>query len=719
MGAGLGKVARIVGQYEPTGSELKASLLGIAALNWSVNNDSSSRIQMFASHVGQMLVVTGGEPRRIQSGAEAEFAKTTFNVKVPSNSEIIRVIRRYPRGVGRDAIKHSPYGIIVIEDVDTKEVGMIELDHHHCLHQHFGFEYKENEAVMRKIASGSRDLRGGTVLLNSPSVDDGGNYNYGVELNVMCASIPGVIEDGVIVNRDALPKMRSKGYERIVFSFGKKWYPLDVNWDPSRPDEYKPMPDIGDPIRLDGLIVALRKHDDRLAPVKMTPEALRKVDYTFDKKIYTSPIAKPNARVVDIIVHHDRHNPYPPTPSGMEVQFQKYETAMSTFYKEVIEVYEQLHAQRKERLKLSRPFHRLVVEAMSDTGVTPYRKADKVTRTYRSAPLDDWRVEIVYEFDVYPDIGSKITDCHGGKSIICSIWPGDRMPRDEHGNVADVIVDSDSKIKRMNLGGLYEQYINASGRDQMQRWMLERYGVLDKRPATTNEAAALIVRDPAALEECNSRILDFYALTTPRMHEMIINWSGYDPVKHVAEIMVNGVYIQKEPDCPKSLADVVRDLRVRYPALRKPVVYTDPSGVTFQTKRNFIIGSVYYIVLEKTGGSWSGVSSAKLSHYGVPTKLTEADKRSAPGRLAPIKILGESEERLWVAVMPGEIVADVADRSNNPAAHRMVYRSVLSAEHPTAIPNAMDREAIPLGKMRPLAFINHFLRCFGVEYYSK
>ena len=39
------------------------------------------------------------------------------------------------------------------------------------------------------------------------------------------------------------------------------------------------------------------------------------------------------------------------------------------------------------------------------------------------------------------------------------------MPVDEEGNRADIVMDPNSRVNRMNIGGLTEQYINAASRE--------------------------------------------------------------------------------------------------------------------------------------------------------------------------------------------------------------------------------------------------------------
>ena len=49
------------------------------------------------------------------------------------------------------------------------------------------------------------------------------------------------------------------------------------------------------------------------------------------------------------------------------------------------------------------------------------------------------------------------------QGVIVKVVPSEEMLTDADGNVAEIEMDADSVIKRMNLAKLYEQYVNAAG----------------------------------------------------------------------------------------------------------------------------------------------------------------------------------------------------------------------------------------------------------------
>lgn len=697
--------------FEP--NELRAALLAASAMNPWPGHDSSSRIQMFMSHVGQALNIAGCTIRRCMSGVEREFGKYTFNVKMPTDAFIVKVIDKYPQTLGMDSIKENPRQVIIYQDVHTKEYGIVDLTKFHCEHQHFGFRYKQTDAL-NKVYAGS-NIGKDVVLADSPAIDEHGNYRYGVEAEVAFMSVPAIIEDGVVVRRGFLEKLAAKGFESRVTSWGKNRYPLNLYGDENN---YKPFPDIGDRIRPDGLLFALRSYDEMLSPVEMTPKALMEPDYIYDKLVY----AEPGARVIDISINHDLRANVHPTPIGMTAQTDKYHRASCGFYQNLMTEYHKLKANRKDALRITPQFQRLLFEAQAALGDPGSNKsAGKITYMYRRNPLDDYRVDITYEYDVKPTIGYKITGCHGDKGVICDIWDDEDMPVDANGNRADFIMDGDSTIKRMNIGRMYEQYYNATSRDISVK-IRQMLGV-DMSGNIREQIRTIVAqgKHDAIINEAFEYVLGYYKIISPMMYDLAVQRSTQPGAvtEHVMDIVRDGIYIWLPTDNPAESVDIVQQLRKHYPIHIGPVTYKGRSGNVVQTESPILIGSIYVMLLEKTGVDWSGTSSSKLQHFGIPAKLTAADKNAAPGRQQPVRIFGESEVRLGCAATGGDTIAEVLDQSNNPAAHKHIVGNILRAEKPTAIANVIDRQVIPRGNSRALVYLRHILECAGVRYVQK
>lgn len=381
-------------------NQLHRELMSVSGLNPWDGHDSSSRKQMFAGHLSQALVIEGAQVRRHLTGMEREYGKYTFDVKMPVNAEIIKVIERYRKSFEQGSIEYNPQTIVIYEDVSTKEIGMISLEGHCSNHPYFGFKYKKRPG-MAKVRQGEFIAKD-TVLQSTSNLTDTGNYMYGRRCNMFYGSVPAASEDGIWASRQCLEKFAFNTYERRVVEFGNRYFPLLTYGDD------KIMPDIGEYIREDGILMALREYDKNLAVVQQSKRALKKIDMMFDKLTYA---AGPGGRVVDIIVHHELNNSQPGTPEGLDVQPLRYDAARRKFYQEIANEYFRLKKIKGAALQLTPEFHRMVVEALA---VVNNSDTQKISKLYRKAPLDDWRIEFIIEYRIVPNIGFKLTDCHGG-----------------------------------------------------------------------------------------------------------------------------------------------------------------------------------------------------------------------------------------------------------------------------------------------------------------
>ena len=740
-----------VNEHHP---ELAAS----GGFNPTIQHDSSARVQMMGSHLSQALPVLGCETRRILTGMEREFGRATFDVRIPVDAEIIQVIQKFPPTIGAGGIKKNPTTAVVYMDDKTKVFDILEFDHYHCMHQHFGFNYVFTKE-MKRLVKGAH-IPANTILAHSPTLDEMGNYRIGLNAKVAMMSMPGIIEDGIIASKSFCKRNTTKCIEKRDCSWGKNWYPLNLYGDDKI---YKPFPDIGDRIRDDGLIFAIRRvpQDDDiiLAPLEMSVKALQEVNYFFDRTEYGHPgesemVVKgtPGAIVTNITVRHDDRQ-QPPTPPGMEVQAKKYYQAEANYHQAILDCYQQLWHRHRDHLVISPKFQAMLREAKM---YLPCPIRSKSTQMYQLTPLDDWRIDLTYEYDFVPTIGSKLTGLHGDKGVICQVWDDEDMPVDAWGNRAELVVAALSTMDRMNIGRPIEHEVNGSmemlaeelrasmgapsaipTQDESIQYAMNRVReAMHQRgqvPAAEVAGEAINKRVAGNTELAYKELLNFYELASPKMRALFDN-PGYNgsPDYHVKSVLKDGIYLwapldtpkpwihlERDPNNPKvvNYGGVVGDLAKVYPARRGPVWYRGRSGQECVTTQDVMIAQTYMVLLEKTGGDWSGVAGARHQHYGLPAKLSKQDKYSLPARANPVRIFGEAEVRLTSTATEGDVVAEMLEMSNSPAAHKNVVENILRAPLPSNIDCVLDRSKIPYGSNRSQVFVAHALQCAGIEFF--
>lgn len=666
-------------------SELKPELLGFSALNPFAGYNSSPRSSMFSKHIGQCLVIKGAEPRRIQTGVEREFGKYTFSIGFDNNSYIVNVIDKFPYTAGMGGVDYQSMRTVIFENHDHPdlEVDVMYMPEYHCNHHFFGFNYKYDDNVLRKIYPGSR-IPAGTKVANSPNVRANGDYAYGINANTVLGSHPCGIEDGVMMSETFADKLSTYIYETRTFTFGEDTFPLNIYGDENN---YKIFPDIGEKVREDGVLCVMRDHAPALAPCDFSKENISKIT-PFDLK----HCCEPGSTVVDItVIHDDKHKNV--LFLGMEDQVRKYYERHQHYYREIVNTYDRLCKARGGHLPISRELHRLIVEAK--IMLSDLKKHHKKRKA-----IPPWTVTITTRYSIKAAKGFKITDTHGGKSVTVEIRPDHEMPRDAMGNVADLVVDDKSTIKRLIKGKLHEHYIAACMRDETTRLrrMAEPYG--DNIP------------DSIYLDIWE-RLLGMYKIISPPFYDKIGEIKP-DIKDHVDAVLRDGIYIWMPTDNPVCYLDVARMLRDYYPACNGPVTFTDTVGNKVTTVNNVIIGQIYYILLEKIANDYSAVASAKLQHYGLPAKPSGSARHGEQIKQTPVRF-GESEYRLFAATIGGENLSEIADRSLNIHTHEEVLRNLLEAEQPTNIHNLVDREYFPIGDGFMQKVARHSLWAAGVE----
>lgn len=382
--------------------DLPPELLGAASLNFAAPEDSSARQEMVGSHLSQALVIDGARPRRCTTGMERRFGEATFNIKMPCNGEIKKIIEKYPPGVGMGAIRFNPVTSVIYEDIERGVIDVLDLPYFHCKHNHFGFRYKPTKWA--NLLSKNTALAKGTVLFESPLVSERGEYSLGTELNVVFMSVPGVLEDGMIISESVVKKLTSNGYEKRFGSWGHRRHPLNLY--PGENGEYKPHPDIGERVRSDGLLFAFREYDPLLAGVNMAEDQLKVVDHVFDRRVY----AVPNAKVIDVTARKGSSGGNTKTPESMNQQAWLYHNRQKQYYAEINREAENL-TKHSNSVKMAPRLHRLIVEGHVFSNELGNVRPKLM---YNLQELDEWRVDIAFEYKVKPSIGSKLTDFHGG-----------------------------------------------------------------------------------------------------------------------------------------------------------------------------------------------------------------------------------------------------------------------------------------------------------------
>lgn len=393
-------------------------------LSMHIINDSSSRLMMLGAMLAQMLVIEKPTRRKMITGSEPEYAKTTWKVAMPVQGRIAKAIRKFPDRLGNDAIKYNSETLVVFEDQEAREqhnilrLDCVTLKQYNSHHQSFGYKYVQQPA--QSYIRPREIIPKGVEFCTSPNVTPEGDYTYGREVPIAMMSVPQIIEDGIVVSDALCEAMATTIMGERMGAWGKNKFPRNL-YGSHRIIErdgrqvvdiaFKAHPEQGQHIRDDGLVFAFCEIEEMHGICEMDVYTMMdpdSYDPIFDELIF----GEPDAQVIDIDIMHNNSEVYCPTPVGMEVQQLRYAAAKTEYSNELLKLVNGYYRQEKSTV-LSPELSMKVVHALADAGKATDKR--KLNLTYRGTPIDDWNVKITFAKRVVPTIGFKTTGLHGDR----------------------------------------------------------------------------------------------------------------------------------------------------------------------------------------------------------------------------------------------------------------------------------------------------------------
>lgn len=801
---------------KPVRNEMHPELAGLPGTNPLYPNVSAVRNQMYGNHQGQTLVLLNSEIRRFGSGMDDEYGKATYNVKMPCDAHIIKLINRYQSTIG-DTFAHSPLTSVLYKDVSSKneQYNLIHLPLFRSYHQSFGFEYQKMPGFYK--LGPTANIAAGTVLLDSfnkkvgmlpkshPDAEPEYFYQYGtgVNANIVYISDNGVAEDGFVISESFQKRLTFKTYQSFAIGWDASEIPLNTYGTLENP---RIFPDIGEYLKPSGLLMALRKIRPDLTLCELDNYSLMQVQQGFDRTIYAGDGPTPSqlqtetvlgSRVIDIRVYYGGRKLTQAEIDGLYKQPIRYEKATQTYYREIVTAVNELRRERSRTTGRHEdiPMGTELLFQMTDAeAYLPQRgstndfltRSQRPTLTYKKEPIRGWRVEFDIERIVMPNIGFKMTGTSGDKGVIVKILRDDEMGVDADGNCIEVYSCQNATINRMNPARLYGQAINAFSRDvgiEIRRILTgKRVGEGNGRFYGTSLGITpqnIMQFGEAKVNQALELLLLYYKVVSPvTMYKTMKETYPRDRlIHHLVEVVNNGIYIDRESKTPKRIVDTLIEMRALFPLTYGKVTFkrrhrqpdymirngkanpvhpnaeidfphgrdgeapkqytgdvlTGPDLLnvdqvdfeTYVSKEDILVGQEIIFLLEKTGEDNSAIASPKTNAMGIISKIhtsgagnTSGEKYSFPIKLSGTRVNGEAEIRLEIATIGPHATFTIYNRNNDPKSHEALCRSLLVANTPSQIWQAVDHDLIKLGNGKPSQFRKHvsFVAGWTVEY---
>ena len=694
--------------------DIAPELVGIHCLNFGIKHNSPSRSQMLSSHLTSKIVIDEPEPVRSQSGGEHEFGKYTSAIRMPANGRVIAAIPFYQQSGG---INFNPETFVIYEDSETHVIGCFRIPYYSSYHQYFGFKNKLVQDNLNRLVPGT-PIKKGTLFAHSPGLGEYNNYMYGHNLNVALMSWPGTAEDGIVISRDVLHKFRFRIFETRTVNIGSRLYPRLIYGN-------NPFPEVGEYVREDGMLMALREYDDDLAPVDMGMYDIKTVDYNFDRPIYAretqtnytadGTLTSKPGKVISIEVVKNNETTRR-LPFLLAEPFEKYAKAGRKFHNRVLSVIrgltqEQRKKQRDAQLDISPELHEFLVKSLAITNHKIPGINIPLTLNVNQTPVDEYQITFTIEYELTPNLGFKMAGRSGDKGTITQIRNREDMPVDKAGRPADVVMAPDSSIARSNLARLYEQDYGCAA-DYTTTEIKKRISFSELRHDAFDFVRQL---SQPAFEEIYKYLLGYYECISPAQYNTCRAYSPADQREHLADILRQGIYNFLPIGNVRDSVQAILMLREKYPYPFDTVTFRGEDGVLTESEDRVLIGPIYMMLLDKIADTWSAVSTGKLQHFGVLAPRTRGDKVSLPFRETPVTTIGATEGRIFASYAGRRAIAEMMDRSNNPAAQRMIDYNILASPNPTNIENTVDRDILPYGSTRPIQLVSHAVGTAGTQ----
>lgn len=677
-------------------TEIKLEFVGTSGINSFVSQVSSPRAVMDASHFASHLPLLKPDERLIKSGIEYELGKTIDDVRTDHDCVVKGRVERYA-GYGVP----SPETLLFVEYSRNNKVYLdfISVPNYKSSHGYFGYPLDKTDELNN--VNFNEVIPKGTILGKTKSYGREGSYDYGLNANIVFMSHPSVSDDGFVISESFAKRAAFTSYRKSVININKNTIPLNLN---GSEDIFKFLPGIGEQVRVDGMLCALRERNDWFSVYDLTNKGLAQVDSVFDDPTYVNT----RSIVTDIKVVRGNYNK-PEFPSRMTEQLDHYAEMLLNYYRNVTSVYEKIMAEKKAMYSDTTDFRiaprlsRFIADCYIELSAAT---TGKIKLSYRRLPIDQYRVEITTMNVIVPNMGFKLTDVHANKGVVCLILPDDQMPVDELGNVADVIGDSASTISRMTIGRADEAYMGALSRDNRKR-------IIDHLQAEYGPNF-LTTMPEEGYQWARNYLRELYSIINSEMVEFIDSLNPEEMRYHLHEIVTHQLSIFYPPDNENNITDVIQKFETtRYKPHLGKVSYVDGMGRRVTTIEDIRMGELYMMFLEKIANTYSAVSSSKVNNFGFPVKGTNLDKVKYPHSLTPGKLLAETENRINVSYLGYKAVAEMMDLALNPNAHKALYRKMLESEVPFTNRFSINRDDIPYGDTKSLQILKHIFAAAG------
>jgi len=616
----------------------------VGNLNRFADSNSPTRGHMASLHKKTSVGINKPERCLVTNGYETEMLEGNMHKFLPAGSRVLDIITYR---IGKTLIETS----VLYFNPEEKNLSIEVIPEFEQASKEFGHRHRHTE-LMDKMSPGDVVRKFGKLTSTNSEVD--GEHAYGINAKVAWIPDPRSAEDGVLISETMSRKSRFDIYEVMNITIKSDMVPMNTQ---GTIDDYKVMPDVGDKIGDDGIVMALRKYEDATFLTRFTRKRLMEPQQDFDD-IYR--VKAPGFEVVRIdVIHGGKKKGKGFTGTSRQIEY--YNTTRTRYLENVIASAKDLF-EKYDNIEISNELHTFIIS--NTLGTDEY-----VNKEWSKDPVGIWRIQITLRKTEYPFIKSKLATRHGTKGIVVNVVPDHLMPIDVNGTRADVVMSGISTERRLNYGNSYEGYVHTAV-DIFNRDLIEMM--------RNGEETEAIRHTKGFLSLFNNIHRELFDEATREEQLEAIR----DGIRPLSTAMDNQTSLE--------LCVAIR-LSPYAPKMGKLTVYNE-KGEPELTKSDNLILNNYMLVLYKIANKWLAAGSVRTNVMGVAVSASKQQKAMLPYNAGATKNFSIIEGRMYPAMMGMEPVAELRDRTNNPIAHRELYKNILYAEDPMRIQRLVDRD---------------------------
>lgn len=657
-------------------NQIHPALVGVSSnLILFPHEASAGRLYMAGNMIPKSVPTEGAGERMMVTGYEFEehYGGTARKVEAPANMLVEEIFFVQSLVPGKDTDDWNSIYVVFKND-EQNAYDLLELPRYNTHNHYVGFEYKYDKEKLRKLRKGATFAKG-TVFAKSPRISENGEWCFAMPTLVAAYSDQRTEEDGVLITRSYAERSACMFKHEFSYEWNEdEWIPLMLYGTDENP---QPLPESGDNIREDGIVMGFRRRIKENALVSLTKKSLREPDLVYDKLFY-APV---DAVVMSVTVRSDRMKNRSNNRGTDYIEqhhnamLDRYEKRQNEMWNNVIRWYEgKIAANRGEDIPITFNLDTFIRNAYGNYTRNGLGRINPLARVERWDKLKDWNVTIELKERVKGRVKFKYAGLNGDKGVCVRVIEDDEAPTYPDGTRAEFIKDNVPAFRRQIFSLLMElsiNYVNMNVQREVRHLRLQ-----------------------GDYEGAFQALMTFYETGFPEFSELVAHALVTEEEKreHVDDVCRRKISVHVVSNTKLYGVNLINALRRQYPYKPQKAIIVNALGERVETENPILISCQDIMLLDKFGTDMSAQSMPKANLFGMPAKMNEGSKYATPMKDSNNKNTGETEGRLQVSHAGGQEMIKQLALAYSPENQKKASQRVIRADDPFEIPRLIKPE---------------------------